>query len=92
MLGLITNYNVRLTSSTQLAVFNFNSPTVDTLELRVQQELQQLLDSLNSLLIKADQFQNFGITRLRDKGKQDDLVVTKGPKRELEAPSKDNSD
>jgi hypothetical protein len=42
--------------------------------------------------VEANQFQNFGLTRSRDEGKQDDVVVTEGPERELEASGKDESD
>jgi hypothetical protein len=91
ILGPIADYNVRFTSLTQLIVFDTNGRTDNAEESRVQQELLQLSDNSNLLLIEVDQFRNFGITRLRDKGKQNNIVFTKAPKRELEAPSKDES-
>lgn len=92
ILGLIADYNVGFTSSTQLIVFDTNGRTDDAEESRVRQEPLQSSDDSNLLLMEVDQFQNFGMTRSRDEGKQNDVVVTEGPERELEAPGKDESD
>lgn len=92
ILGLIADYNVGFTSSTQLIVFDTNGRTDDAEESRVRQESLQLSDDSNLLLMEVDQFQNFGMTRSRDEGKQNDVVVTEAPERELEAPGKDESD
>jgi hypothetical protein len=91
ILGPIADYNVGFTSSTQLILFDPNGRTDNAEESRVRQEPLQSSDNSNLLLIEVDQFQNFGITRSRDEGKQNDVVVTKGPERELEAPGKDES-